>query len=101
MKRNQKTRRASRLFTLVALVVVLMSNVYVVFADTEILPLLWKYEEDGLTYERVCKPGKLVIMSNSKNSPVPNVVFWYIIDLSNGKLIYKTDPNMENEIYVN
>lgn len=99
--KQQITVRARVFFTLAALLVVLMSNVYVVFAEPEILPLLWKYEEDGLTYERICKPGKLVIMSNSKNSPNYGYDYNYLIDLTDGRIVYKSDPNKDLGVYTN
>lgn len=67
------------------------------WADGELLPLLWR--KDGLTYERVCKQGKLVIMSSS--SSLSNIPYAHLIDLADGSTIYTTDPNTENDMFTN
>jgi hypothetical protein len=57
------------------------------WADGELLPLIWKRDEQGLTYERVCKPGKLVVMSYSN--------YFLLINLKDGSTIYQTNPSTD------
>jgi len=84
MKQYQKTRRA-RLFTLAALLVVLMSNVYMGRAQE---PLKLKWTKTGMAFEKICKPGKLIITSNLDMTN-------FLIDLTNGEIIYQTNPKTE------
>jgi hypothetical protein len=76
-----------------AAVVLLICDASPGWADGELLELLWKREENGLTYERVCKQGKLVVMSNSDSE--------LLIDLKDGSTIYNANPNTEHGIFTN
>jgi hypothetical protein len=82
---------------IVAAVVLLICDASPGWADGELLPLIWK--KDGLTYERLCKQGKLVIMSrSSSNSNIPYVI---LIDLKDSSTIYVTDPKTEDDMFTN
>ena len=47
-----------------------------------------------LTFEKICKPGKLIVASSSGNPQ-------YLVDMSNGEIIYQTDPNTEAGLSTN
>jgi hypothetical protein len=59
--------------------------------EPKLLEEIWRREESGMTFERVCKPGRLVKMSKYKDSDI----YLYLIDLQTGETIYKTDPKID------
>jgi hypothetical protein len=53
-------------------------------------PLKPKWTREGLSFERICKPGKLIMTSQ------------HLIDLTNGEILYQTKPDSnELGIYTN
>ena len=76
MKRNQKTRRANTLLSLAALVVVLMSNVYVGRAQLE---LAW--ENSHYHYQSFNKYKKIIQAEEG------------LVDMRTGNVIYKEQEN--------
>ncbi|MBE2188066.1 MAG: hypothetical protein IAE98_01240, partial [Candidatus Kapabacteria bacterium] len=55
---------------------------------------IWRREENGMTFERVCKPGRIVKMGLIKDSDI----YIYLIDLRTGETIYKTDPQIDGYV---
>jgi hypothetical protein len=56
-------------------------------------PLTPKWTREGLAFGSICKPGKLLIATNGLTQ--------YLIDLTNGEIIYQTNPEKETGLSVN
>jgi hypothetical protein len=56
-------------------------------------PLTPKWTREGLSYEGICKPGKLLIAGNGPAG--------VLVDLTNGEIIYQTNPEKETGLSVN
>ena len=58
-------------------------------------PLKIKWKRNNVSLERICRPGKLVVVSDLSGIE-------YLIELINGEIIYQTDPSKDElGIYIN
>jgi hypothetical protein len=73
-----------------AAVVLLICDVSPGWAAETLTP---KWTRGGLGYGGICKPGKLIIANNGPAG--------VLIDLTNGEIIYQTDPDTESGLSTN